>query len=144
MIVGPYDGEEGAQSRRKFLEKSALGFGAMALKVLLERECLGQERNANQAPGPPIYPLAPKPPHFPAKAQRVILIFLQGGPSHVDTFDPKPELTRLDGQPLPASFHSSGLNLQFVKASETRLMASRLPFKRRGQSGLEISGIFEE
>ena len=85
-------------------------------------------------------PLAPKPPHFPAKAKSVIFVFMQGGPSQVDTFDPKPELTRLDGQPVPASFH---LPLAQIKASGAKLMATRRTFRRYGDSGLDISDLFE-
>jgi hypothetical protein len=88
-------------------------------------------------------PLAPRPAHFPTKAKSVIFIFMQGGPSHIDTFDPKPVLTRLDGQPLPPSFRPEELGLQFIKASEARLMGSRRIFKRYGQSGLEVSDLFE-
>jgi hypothetical protein len=88
-------------------------------------------------------PLAAKPSHFPAKAKSVIFIFMQGGLSHVDSFDPKPLLKRLDGQALPQSFQNGTMNLQFIKASEAKLMASPREFKKRGQSGLEISDLFE-
>src|SRR5262249_57173078 len=72
----------------------------------------------------------------------VISLFMQGGPSQVDTFDPKPELRRLDGQPLPASFQADDLKLQFMRAAGATLMASPFPFHRHGQSGLEISSLF--
>jgi hypothetical protein len=88
-------------------------------------------------------PLAPKPPHFPAKAKRVIFIFMQGGPSQMDTFDPKPALNRLNGQPLPASFQKQDLALAQINAKESTLMGSRRVFKRYGQSGLEVSDLFE-
>src|SRR5437762_3134661 len=103
-------------SRREFLAKSALGFGAMALGHLLA------QNGALAVPTPEHLnartpdPLAPKQPPLPATAKRVIFLFMQGGPSHLDTFDPKPELKKLDGQPLPKSFTSEGLNLQFMKA----------------------------
>jgi len=87
-------------------------------------------------------PLAARPPHFEACAKSVILLFMQGGPSHIDTFDPKPELKRLDGQPLPSSFDAAALNLQFMKATDGRLMASPFAFKKCGQSGLEVSEVF--
>ena len=70
-------------------------------------------------------------------------MFMKGGPSHLDTFDPKPELNRLDGQYLPASFRPEDLNLQFVKAHEAKLMGSPRTFKRYGKSGIEISDLFE-
>jgi hypothetical protein len=84
--------------------------------------------------------LAPKPPHFPAKAQSVIFLFMQGGPSHIETFDPKPELARLDGAPLPDSFKD--LDLAQINTSDGKLMGSAVPFKKHGASGLEISDLF--
>src|SRR5262245_31814866 len=87
------------RSRREFLLKAGGGFGALALAGLMGRDgLLGAE--ASKAAGP----FAPKAPHFPAKAERVLFLFMEGGPSAIDTFDPKPELTRLNGQPLPPSF----------------------------------------
>ena len=85
-------------------------------------------------------PLALRPPHFPAKARAVISLFMRGGPSHVDTFDPKPVLTRHDGQPLPDSFKN--LDLAQVNTSDGKLMGSTFPFRKRGQSGIEISDLF--
>jgi hypothetical protein len=126
------------KTRRGFLRNSGFGLGQMALLHLLERNsafATGTTDSTN--------PLAPKPPHFPAKARNVILIFMQGGASHLDTFDPKPVLTRLDGQPVPASFQPDKLNLQFIKASEAKLMGSRFPFKKYGESGIEISDLFQ-
>lgn len=131
---------EKAASRREFLAKSAFGFGAAALSYLLDNDSAFASVLPAAASG--VNPLAPKPPHFPAKAKRVIFIFMQGGQSHVDTFDPKPELTKYDGQPLPPSFSSGDLKLQFISASQAKLMGSRFPFERRGKSGLEISNLF--
>jgi len=84
-----------AVSRREFLEKAGLGFGALAAGFLLEQD-LAAATGASFA-----NPLAPKPPHFPAKAKSVIFLFMHGGPSHIDTFDPKPLLQKLNGQPVP-------------------------------------------
>jgi hypothetical protein len=122
-----------AIDRRDFLRKSAFGFGAAAMGSLLARD-------ASSA----VNPLAPKAPHFPAKAQRVIFLFMTGGPSHMDTFDPKPELTKYDGKPLPESFNVEGLSLQFMKAAGATLMGSPFPFAKHGASGLEISSLFPE
>ena len=80
-------------------------------------------------------PLAPKPPHFPAKAKRVIYLFLNGGPSQVDTFDPKPMLTKYNGQPMPAGKSEDG-------AQDRNLLKSPFEFKQYGQSGIEVSEIF--
>src|SRR4051812_23979538 len=90
-------------SRRDFLSRAGGGLGMLALLSLLEEDARAA------APPPPVAqapgsPLAPRPVHFPATARSVIWVFLDGGPSHIDLFDPKPELTRLHGQPLPGSF----------------------------------------
>ena len=127
-----------AKTRREFLQTSSLGFGAVALGWMLERERMFSAGRAASL----LNPLAPKQAHFPAKAKSVIFIFMQGGLSQVDSFDPKPLLTRLDGQPLPDSFNSGMLNLQFIKGSEAKMMASRQPFQRYGESGLEVSDYF--
>ncbi len=116
-------------SRRDFLATSSLGFGALAAADLLAGERAGD-------------PPAPRPAHTAGKAKSVILLFMTGGPSHVDTFDPKPELSRFDGQKLPESFDSENLDLQFMRASDGTLMASPFAFVPHGDSGLEISELF--
>jgi hypothetical protein len=123
-------GQSLASSRRDFLGRFSFGFGGMALTHL-------------QAARVPPNPLAPKRPHLSAKAKSIIYLFMQGGPSHVDTFDPKPMLQRFDGQLVPPSFNSEGLSLQNLRVSEARLMGSRRTFKKHGQSGLEVSDLFE-
>src|SRR5262249_6289291 len=118
-----------ARSRREFLRSAGNGFGALALAWLAVEEArAGEPRGEN--------PLAPRPPHFPAKAQRVIDLFMHGGPSHLETFDPKPELQRLAGQPLPASF---GPVMTRRKVAANPLLATRRTFRKFGQSGLEVS-----
>lgn len=82
-----------------------------------------------------LHPLAEKPPHFPAKAKRIIYLFLNGGPSQMDTFDPKPMLDKYHGQPMPAG------NLR-TERKTGNLLRSPFQFKKHGQSGLEISEIF--
>lgn len=125
------------RSRREFLATSASGFGGMVLSGLLHQDRVDAADSAGA-----LEPLAARPPHFEPHAKSVILLFMQGGPSHIDTFDPKPELKRLDGQPLPSSFNADALNLQFMKATDGRLMASPFAFKKYGQSGLEVSEVF--
>ncbi len=130
--------ETAVTSRREFLEKSGLGFGALAAGYLLSRETAGaaavkQPEFAN--------PFAPRPQDFPAKAKSVIFLFMHGGPSHLDTFNPKPLLNKLDGQAVPESFRN--LDFQFTKADKVPLLGSRRTFKKRGQSGLEVSDLFE-
>jgi hypothetical protein len=121
------------QDRRDFLAKFSLGFGTLALGHLLGRDSAW----ATQDSPPPA-----RGGHLPARARHVILLFMQGGPSQLETFDPKPVLRRLDGQRLPASFNADDLSLQFMRASDGRLMASPFRFRRWGQSGLEISELF--
>ena len=127
------------KSRREFLTQSSFGFGALALGYLLQQESAVA---ATSSVGD-LNPLAAKPPHFAAKAKHVIFLFMLGGPSHIDTFDPKPELKRLDGQLLPPSFQEGDLGLAQINAKESKLMASRRTFKKHGQSGIEISDLFE-
>jgi hypothetical protein len=98
------------------------GFGAVGLQAALGAEIVKD-------------PLAPKPPHFPAKAKRVIYLFLNGGPSQVDTFDPKPMLDKYNGQPMPSG------NLK-TERKTGNLMRSPFAFHRCGKSGIEVSEIF--
>ncbi|HQU45085.1 MAG TPA: DUF1501 domain-containing protein [Pirellulales bacterium] len=90
----------------------------------------------------PSNPLAARPPHFAARAQSVIWCFLDGGPSHIDLFDPKPELTRLDGQPLPGSFTRPVTAMG--RTADTPLLASRRQFSRHGESGAWVSDWYPE
>jgi hypothetical protein len=126
-------------SRREFLVRSSFGFGSLALGYLMNAE----SAMASAAFSSEVTSLTPRPPHCPAKARSVIFIFLQGGPSQVDTFDPKPELSRLDGQLVPPSFLRGMLGLAQIKAEEAKLMGSRRTFRGYGQSGLQISDLFQ-
>jgi hypothetical protein len=130
--------EDLGKTRRAFLECTGSGFGLLALASLMGRSVASAA--TTMANGTFSNPLAAKPPHFPAKAKSVIYLFMHGGPSHVDTFDPKPALTKYDGQPTPASF--GNVFLQFTKASEAPLLASRRTFRKYGQSGIEVSDLF--
>ena len=114
-------------SRRSFLQSAACGIGSLALAAMLH----DQRVRAN--------PLAPRRPPRPAKAKAVIFLFMAGGPSHLETFDPKPLLNRLSGQPRPAEFGQA--NYQFIQ-SDARLLGSARRFARYGQSGMEISDLF--
>jgi hypothetical protein len=116
-------------SRRDLLKVSSAGFGHLALTGLLAQE---------QARATSIDPLAVKPPHFPARAKRVIFLFMHGGPSQVDTFDYKPLLKRDHGKPLPFARPK-------VVSSETfNLLQSPWQFKQYGQSGAWVSDLFPE
>jgi len=90
---------------------------------------------AGGAPGGP-GPLDPRAPHFPPRARNVIFLFMAGGPSHVDLFDPKPELIRLAGQPIPESF---GTFKTRRNVARNKLLPPLRPFRPRGQSGVEVS-----
>ncbi|MFO0809518.1 MAG: DUF1501 domain-containing protein [Gemmataceae bacterium] len=118
---------QGYPSRRDILRIGG-GFGAVALASVL---------HADDAR--PADPLAPKAPHFPAKAKRLIFLFMNGGPSHVDTFDPKPTLTKLGGQPLPESFLA-----QMKRKPKGNVLASPFTFAKHGQSGIEVSELYPE
>src|SRR5215471_5175520 len=120
--------------RREFLERSGLGFGRLALAYLFGSNSAQPATIAN--------PLAAKAPPLPATAKNVIFLFMHGGPSHLDTFDPKPLLGKLDGQLVPDSFGS--VQLQFSKFKEVPLLASRRTFKKYGQAGMEISDLFPD
>ena len=112
-------------TRRELLRRSAVGFGSLALASLV-----------GEAQAAPANPLLAKEPHFPARAKRVIFLFMTGGPSQVDTFDPKPLLTRDDGKPLPFAKP----RVQFAPTGN--LLKSPWTFKQHGESGLWASDLF--
>jgi Protein of unknown function (DUF1501) len=118
------------RNRREFLTDAFCGFGALAFSSMLARE---------QALAQSVNPLAPKKTHHGAKAKSVIFLFLSGGPSHLETFDPKPLLNELHGQKRPASFGEA--KYQFV-TSEAKLLGTKRTFKRYGKSGIEVSDLF--
>jgi len=127
--------ENGRVSRRELLQRVGLGMGSLALGPLLQQAgCLETQALAATAAGGTTNPLAPRMPHFPAKAKYVIHLFMNGGPSHVDTFDPKPELTKRNGQELP-------INLPTERKTGAAL-ASPFKFQKYGQSGIEVSELF--
>lgn len=128
-------------TRREALVKSGSGLGAIALGYLLGQQEARAASSTGAIAAQGINPLAPKTPHFPAKARSVISLFMQGGPAQMDSFDPKNELQRLDGKPLPASFKSDDLKLQFMSAAGANLMGSPFAFKKHGASGLEVSEL---
>lgn len=123
------------RTRRRFFTSAAGGGGGLAaLAGMLQSDGL------LAAESTPSDPLRPKESHFPAKAKNCIFIFLAGGTSHLDLFDPKPKLQELDGQPIPESF-LKGVRFSFVKPSQSVLMGSRFPFKKYGECGMEMSEL---
>ncbi len=119
-------------SRRHFLQRAGCGFGMLALADML------QTGNVSQASQTAPNPLAPKQPHFAAKAKSVIWLFINGGPSHVDTWDYKPELERRNGQELQGFDRNTG----FFTNQVGPIMKSPFRFERHGQSGTWVSDIF--
>ena len=117
-------------SRRDFLFKSGIGLGAIALQSLLANESRAQGKSPVESP------LAAKLPHFTPRAKNVIFLFMEGGPSHIDLFDPKPLLNKLAGKPLPDSFGSVITAMGEAKAP---LLASQRKWKQHGKSGLWVS-----
>jgi hypothetical protein len=129
MTVDQFDW--GFSSRRRMLKRCATGFGALALAALL-----AEESEAAPPATRPSDPLSPRPPHFPARAKRVIFLFMKGGPSHVDTFDYKPLLQRDNGKELPFAKP----RVQFAKTG--KLLGSPWTFRKYGESGIEVSSLF--
>lgn len=136
--------------RRRFLADSVCGFGGLALSSLLAEEALLVEEGqaaepvdgTNAGHSAPIRDepsLQPRPPHYAPRAKTVIFLFMAGGPSHLETFDPKPVLSRLDGKPRPASFGEA--KYQFIK-SDAKLLGSRRRFRKYGEAGIEVSDLF--
>src|SRR4051812_12771043 len=117
-----------APTRREMLRTSANGFGMLALGSLS-----AQQSNAAEGPRSA---LAPKAPHFAPKAKRIIFLFMHGGPSQVDTFDPKPMLKKHDGKPFP------GAKPRVQFAATGNLLASPWAFKPGGESGIQMSDLF--
>src|SRR5262245_47978908 len=128
--LGPNGPDTTPTTRRDFLRSAGGGFGLLALAAMLQRDGLlaAEEKTVN--------PLAPRKPHFEPKAKRVIFLFMSGGPSHLETFDPKPDLQRLAGQKLPESF---GMVKTRRGVDKNKLLATRRTFQKYGQSGIEVS-----
>src|SRR5260370_38820606 len=113
-------------SRREALCRCANGFGALALSSLL----------AGKSAAAIVNPLAPRAPHFAPKAKSVIFLFMDGGPSQIDTFDPKPRLAKDNGQPLPFNPPTTVFNIS------DKILASPFKFKKHGQSGADVTELF--
>jgi hypothetical protein len=120
-----------APSRRDFLWQAGGGCGGLALSWLLARDAGAAEKL-------PANPLAAKKPHFAAKAKSVIFMFMVGGPSPVDLFDPKPAIAKWQGKPLPSSF---GMPVSQFTKGDTPLLASTRKFRKAGKSGMDISDL---
>ena len=129
--------EDALLTRRQALTRAGMGFGSLALGTLMAEAGLTTKtaRGADAAKAAPfVSSLGPKPPQFAPKAKRVIHLFMNGGPSQVDTFDPKPALDKYNGKPIP-------LDLRTERRTGAA-MASPFKFKKYGQSGIEVSDLF--
>src|SRR5438034_947741 len=115
-------------SRREMLARCGTGLGTVALAGVLADEARAQQPGTADL-------LAPKTPHFPAKAKYVVHLFMNGGPSQVDTFDPKPMLDKYHGKPVPTG------NLRTERKTGAA-MKSPFKFRKYGQSGIEVSELF--
>jgi len=118
-------------TRRQMLLRSGMGFGAIGLASVL-----GESGHVSQAAEESKGPLAPRAPHFVGRAKRVIHFFLNGGPSHVDTFDPKPALAKYAGEPLPETLRT--------ERKTGAAFPSPFKFQKYGESGIEVSEIFSQ
>src|SRR3954451_2777778 len=119
--------EYALQSRRRFLTSSASGVGLLALASLLRDEGLLAAEAVN--------PLAPKAPHFAPKAKACICFYLEGAPSQIDLWDPKPKLNELNGQKLPESM-TKNVRFAFIQKETARLLGSPRKFKKHGECGM--------
>ncbi len=122
-------------SRRQALARAGFGMGSLALGSLLSDIGLTPATASDAALN--LSPLAPRPPHFPAKAKRIIHLFMNGGPSQIDTFDPKPLLRKYHGKPLPGK-----ANLAKDRRLGGAALGSSFEFQKYGESGMEISELF--
>lgn len=132
--------EQIRQRRRDFLCTFANGVGGLALGSLLQQDGV---LAASETSGPgsgsvAANPLAPRPPHFAPKAKNCIFIFLEGAPSHIDLFDPKPKLNELNGQPLPESM-TKEVRFAFIHKETAVLMGCPRTFTKHGECGMELS-----
>src|SRR5262245_51460368 len=126
-------------SRREMLRMSGLGFGSLALTSLLDSEgALGADAGTDSQAGKQFSDLRPRSGHFPGSAKAVIQLVQNGGPSQMDLFDPKPELTKRGGQPHPDGVEIHQPNNHNV------LLPSPFEFRRYGESGMEISEVLPQ
>ena len=120
-------------TRRQWLNQTGAGFGSIALASLLRRDGYGADRSSS--------PLVAATPHYTPRIRSVIFLFMYGGPSHIDLFDPKPTLAKYDGQPIPV-FKQDDVFM----SGKTKNIAMKSPYKfsKFGQSGIEISETYPE
>lgn len=130
------------QTRRAFLGRTSQGVGTLALASLISPGLWRVARAAAAAPGGNHALGVVNPLHYPPKAKRVIWLTMAGGPSHLETFDPKPKLAQMHGQPMPESF-TKGKQIAQLQGAKLVCYGPQHPFKRFGKAGVELCGLFE-
>jgi len=125
------------RTRRQFLWEAGAGFASVALSGMLDGAFFSRQTMAADGTTPLVNPLTPREPHYAAKAKNVIFLFMYGGPSHVDTFDYKPELYDLDGKTIPVKTFGRG-----GRKNEGRVVGPKWKFKQYGKSGRWVSELF--
>jgi hypothetical protein len=133
--MNPIDRYKLAVTRRSFLGRAATGIGSVALASLLNPRLFADEPTKRQAHG------VVDPVHYKPKIKRIIYLYMAGGPSHLETFDYKPKLAEMNGQPMPESF-TKGQPIAQLQGAKLNCLGPQHPFKKCGQSGQEISTIF--
>src|SRR5881296_197365 len=124
-------------TRRQFFSRCAMGLGSVAFASML-----GGKKIFAAEPGAAENPMAPRQPHFAARAKNIIYLFMAGGPSQLELFDYKPRLVELNGQPIPQSF-IEGKRFAFMGSSHgTKLLGTRRAFRQYGQNGAWVSEMF--
>ena len=126
--ASPHIPDRPAPSRREFLARSANGFGGLALAAMLAEKAGAADRSGD--------PMMPRVAHFEGKAKSVIFLYMDGGPSQLDTFDPKPRLDKENGQPIKMETPTTVFNISNL------VLASPFKFSRHGQSGIPVSDLF--
>jgi Protein of unknown function (DUF1501) len=131
-------------ARRTFLQRSGVSVGSMALASLLARQCRSADSTGKKATdGVLAASGALQPLHFPPRAKRVIWLYMAGGMSHLDTFDYKPKLAEMSGQPMPESV-TKGQQIAQLQGQQLKCFAPQHPFKKFGQSGQQLCSIWPE
>ena len=123
----PFD-EQRLLNRRQYLTSTASGLGLLGLGSLLSREGLLRADDAHDS----VNPMKPRAPHFAPKAKNCIMFFLEGAPSQIDLFDPKPKLNEMDGQKLPESM-TKNVRFAFIQKDTVKLMGTKRKFAKRDQ-----------
>jgi len=137
----PFDEFRQAITRRELFQRAGGGIGGAALAALLAGDSHAATDAASSKSPPPTGPLAPKRPHFAPRAKNVIYLHMVGAPSQLELFEPKPELTARDGEPIPKSF-IEGKRFAFI-SGELKLMGGRYKFRPAGKSGLMLSELWQ-